>query len=111
MTQATATMRQKRQAVQEWMVGASCRVCLLFLVIVLGIMYILEASAMSTQGFEMGDLQRNISALQHENQNVEVEIANYRSLKSIQERLKRLQLVEATDAEYVNVVGTAVARR
>jgi cell division protein FtsL len=78
---------------------------------VFGVLYVLQTNSLSTKGYEIGDLQRQISALQHDNEGVEVDIASYRSMKSIQERLKKLSLVDATDTQYVNVVGTAVAER
>ncbi len=107
----TPTLRQQRQAIQRWIFSASCRFTLLTIVVLFGILYIVETNSVSTKGYEISDLERRLETLQQEHQRLTVEIAGYRSMKSIEERVKGMNLVSATDVQYVNVVGTAVARR
>jgi hypothetical protein len=59
----------------------------------------------------MADLQRTITELEQENQKLEFEIAKYRSMQSIQDRLAQMNLVAVGDVEYLDIVGNTVARR
>jgi deoxyinosine 3'endonuclease (endonuclease V) len=59
----------------------------------------------------MSDLQNKMSLLKRDTQAIDVQIAAYRSMDSIQKRLQSLNLVAAADVSYVSPVGTAVARR
>ncbi|HYE59706.1 MAG TPA: septum formation initiator family protein [Candidatus Kapabacteria bacterium] len=105
------TMREKRKALQLWMVSTTSRVVLCGCVILFGVLYILETSAISTKGYEMSDLQKQIQELEQENERIDVAIADHRSMESIERRVKDLNLVLAGDVTYVSPVGTAVARR
>ncbi len=107
----TPTLRQKKQAIQRWIVSTSCRCVMLGMVVLFGFLYILETNAVSTKGYEISDLERQVESLQQEQQRVAVQIAQYQSMKSIEERMVGMNLVAAADVQYVNVVGTAVARR
>ena len=105
------TMRQKRLAVKQWLIGTTFRCVLLTSVAVFGIMYVVQTSSISTKGYEINDLEGQIQVLEQENQKLEFEIATHRSMKSIQERLDGLGLVMADRVDYATLVGTAVARR
>lgn len=71
----------------------------------------MKTSSVSTKGYEINDLKNKIQELEYENQRLDFEIANYRSMRSIQERLKDMNLVVATDVKYVNLTGSAMAMR
>lgn len=105
------TLRQKRLALRAWMVSTSCRVSLLGVIAVFGVMYLMQMSSVSTKGFTMSELQSTIQTLQHETRALDVEIAESRSLSSVQERLAGMNMVVSDSVEYVTPVGTAVARR
>lgn len=107
----TPTMREKRQAIHQWILGRSCRLCLLVVLGVFSVLYIIETNAVSTKGFAISDLERKIETLEQEQQRLNVEIAKSRSMKSVEERLQKMNMVAAADVQYVSVVGTAVARR
>ena len=80
-------------------------------VAVFGVLYIVQTSSLSTKGFEISDLQRTIQTLEHETRALDVEIAEHRSMRSIQDRLSGMEMVHAGNVEYVSPVGSAVARR
>jgi len=105
------TLRDNKLAIQKWMLSTSFRFVLLSLLVVFGIMYVVQTSSASTKGFEMNDIKKQITSLERENQELQYKIANYRSMQSIKERLKGMDLVVATDVQYVKTVGTAVAMR
>ena len=110
-TDKTQTLRDKRMALRKWMVGTSCRMLLVGVIGVFGVLYIAQTSAISTKGFVMSDLQQQVQLLEQESRALSVDIAEHRSMHSIQERLDGMGFVAATQVEYRTPVGSAVARR
>ena len=86
------------------------RVILLALCVACGILYVAHMSAMSTKGYDIAGLQKQIATLQGENERLAVEIAKNSSMSNVQSRLAMLQLVPVDHVDYVNV-GASVARR
>lgn len=105
------TQKDKRIAIQKWMVSTSFRVGLIIGVVVFGFLYIIQMSSVSTKGFLISDLQSQTQTLEQETRALDVEIAQYRSMSSIQERLRGMNLVAVGNMEYVTPVGTVVAMR
>lgn len=105
------TLRQKKEAVKRWFLGTACRFVFGALVVIFGVMYVAQTNAISTKGYTMQDIERQIQALEQENQKLEFEIANHRSMQSIQSRLSNLNLVATDSVKYVTLTGSAVARR
>lgn len=79
--------------------------------IVFGVMYIVQTNSISTKGYEMSDLEDQITLLERENQRLEFQIASNKSMKSIQARLSGTELVVADSYQYGSLVGTAIAMR
>jgi len=104
------TLREKRLAVQKWLVSTTFRSILLGGIVVFGVLYLVKVNTVSTQGFVISDLESQVQDLERENQRLDVQIASYRSMHSLEARLSDTDLVVATDMEYVTPVGTAVAR-
>lgn len=105
------TMRQRRKAVRQWLVSTTFRAVLMTAVAVFGILYVVQTSSLSTKGYEISDIEKQIQVLEQDNQRLEFEIATNRSMQSIQDRLKDMNLIAMGDAKYVMPVGTAVALR
>lgn len=105
------TLRERKKAFRSWFWGAAGRTLLLMLAIFFGLMYLLQTSSASTQGYKISDLEKQIRALEQKNQKLEFEIATHRSMKSIQQRLPGVELVAADKVEYVTLLAPAVALR
>jgi cell division protein FtsB len=105
------TCREKRMAIKRWIVSTSFKTGLMGMIAVFGVLYIMQMSSVSTKGFAISDLQKQVQTLENETRSLEVEISQYRSMGSIQERLKNMDLVAVGEIEYVTPVGTVVARR
>ena len=110
-TKQKQTLRQKRLAVQQWMLSATFRCGLLLMIGVFGVLYVMQTSEISTKGFDMSELETSITQLRRENEHLEFDIAQHRSLRSVYERLAAMNFVEVAQPRYVTPVGTAVARR
>ncbi len=92
----------------EWRVF---RVGLCVMCLMGSVLYIIEMTKMSTTGFEITELQRQVEALEKENQRLDVDIASYRSLARVQERLKEKNFVVAEQVVYIRGTQSVVARR
>lgn len=105
------TMRQKRLAVRQMFLSRSFRVCLVALIAVFGVMNLVQITKMSTKGYQINELENNIQSLNHEVEKLNVQIAQHRSMNSIQDRLANLNMVAAENIEYISLPGSSVARR
>ncbi len=105
------TIREKRNAVKQLFISTGFRVGLLVCAVVLLVLDVVQVSAISTKGYDISDYQRQIQELEREHERIQLEIAKHRSMKSIEERIKRLQLVDAEQPQFTRLTDTAVARR
>ncbi|MFA4831681.1 MAG: hypothetical protein WC862_03090 [Patescibacteria group bacterium] len=105
------TRREKRLAVRQWLFSASFRAILLTALMIFSVLYIIQMNSISTKGFDISNLQNDIQTLKYQTRALEVQIAEKRSMASIQERIKGMNLVASTDVKYVIPVGTTVAIR
>lgn len=97
-------------AMKRWLFGKTCRTLFVALFFVFGFLYLLQTSAVSGRGYELGDLESKVRDLKRETQRLDVEIASYRSMRSIQERLQGMDMVAADSVEYVSAGGRVAAR-
>lgn len=105
------TMSQTRRAKNSVTVGLGIRFSLVAGISLLGVLYLMQTSTVSTKGFALQDLEKQVAKLEQENRKIEVSIAEFSSMKSIQERLDGLDLVPVEEIAYANDNGTTVARR
>ena len=105
------TLRQKREKRQRIFLSSSFRYILIVMIILFSVLYFAKSSALATRGYDIGDLENKIESLQQDNQKIEFEIANYRSIRSIENRLARLGMVEADNIEYANMLSPTFAMR
>lgn len=105
------TRRSERLAVQEWLRGTQFRAVLVLSIAIVGVLYIVQTSSVSTKGFEISGLQKQIRELERENRSLDVAIAEQRSMSNVQQRIAAKGYVSAGQLEYITPVGTAVARR
>ena len=105
------TMRQKKQAWQMLWLSASFRFVLVFFVGFFGVLYVMQTSDLSAKGYEIGDLQKQLTVLNQDNQKLEYEIANQQSMKNLEQRVKKMNLVVAENIEYATVLSNEVAVR
>ncbi|MBI2436978.1 MAG: hypothetical protein HYV41_04530 [Candidatus Magasanikbacteria bacterium] len=110
-TQKKQTLRQKKEAIRAVLVSTSFRVALGVCVVVFGFMYVWQTNTVSAKGYTMTDLERKINQLDKETRRLDVEIAQHTSISNLESRLIQTNLVVATDVTYMNLTGTAVAKR
>lgn len=111
MMRTEPTLRERKQEWHAWIFSTACRVSLAAAALVFAAFYVVETGAGSASGYELSDLGRRIAALEEETGSLEVKIAEYRSMESIQARVKDLNMVPVAQVMYVAPPGNAVARR
>lgn len=109
-----ANYSSKREMKMQWrkkFFNSSISVGIVCIGVVFGIMYIVQMNSISTRGYEMSDLENQITLLEQENQKLEFQIASNKSMKSIQSRLVGKEFVAADTYQYGSLVGTVMAMR
>lgn len=105
------TLREKRDAIKRVMISTSFRAGLLVTAIALLVLDVVQVSAVSTKGYDISDYKRDIRQLEQENEKLDVSIARYRSMQSIQERMQALELEDVGTPQFVQVNDSSVAIR
>lgn len=105
------TIGEKRIGARRLFLNKAFRVFLSVFILVFGVLHVINLSTMSTKGYDMTALQKQITGLGRENQKLEFKIAKHSSMQNIQERLDSMNMVVVENVEYATLIGTVVARR
>lgn len=89
-----------------WMTGARMRVALLVVLVASSGAYVLRTGSSVALGYQIKGLETQIADLTAEQQKVEVEVATYRSMNSVQARLGDLKMVPVAR---INRMGATVS--
>lgn len=98
-------------ALPAWVSGFKIRFGLIGLTVLLGVIYVGQISVAARSGYQMRDLEGQVSLLEADIQKLEVEIADYSSMSNIEQRLKDSGMVAVGKIKYFNTVDTVVAKR
>lgn len=105
------TMRQKRVHLRQFILSTGFRLGLIVLTVILMTLHIMKMSTLSTQGYKMSVLQKQIHQLEEETQQINSDIALSSSMNSIEERLRHLPFEPIEKPVYVTFRGSSVAQR
>lgn len=109
--QQLPTLREKKHAVQAVLVSTSFRYFLIVIIAVVGTLYVIQTTGVSTKGYEISSLEKQLSTLEQETKKLDVQIAQHQSMQNIQERLKRIGMEPASEMVYLAKNPGAVAKR
>ena len=87
------------------------KIVIIIAIALLGTMYIAEANVVSSHSIKIKALQRDISNMQRENQQFEIQVASSQSMSTVESRIQALNLVPTEHLIYLNIPGAAVAMR
>ena len=79
----------------------------LAVLVVLSVMYLLEVNTLSTQGYEIKKLERQLVQLKETEKKLQLEGASLQSIQSIQDSVKALNLVPSKAVNYPQQSGYA----
>jgi len=72
------------------------------LVVIVGIAYVAQVNSSSTRGFEVKDLQKHISTLRVENEQMQYQVDAQESVDHVTKELKMLGLVPVDQVAYAS---------
>jgi len=105
------TMKDKRELFRRLVVSRTSRVALVCVMCVSGFLCIWQVNNASSKGFVITQYERQVSALERETRNLEVEIAEHTSMRRIREQVETMQFERVTDPQFVSISGNTVARQ
>lgn len=73
--------------------------------------YLIQVNKVATTGFEIRALEDQITELNDENRELELQLVELRSMKNLSKKITDLNLVDANDISYINISGPTVAQR
>ncbi|MBI5731968.1 MAG: hypothetical protein HY982_01250 [Candidatus Magasanikbacteria bacterium] len=85
------------------------RVWILFACLLFAAAYFWQVNSLSTRGFKIRDLEKNIQTLRETNQKLELQAANSQSLEELEARIKGLNMAPPLKIEYLRPLGSGVA--
>jgi len=93
-----------------WVTGATAKILVVGLTVVLGVGYIFQTNSLSTSGYVTHTLENKVATAQNEIQKLEAAVAANQSLSSIQKRLPEVNMVEVASVKYIST-DAAMAKR
>ncbi|MFH0988098.1 MAG: hypothetical protein V1763_01865 [Parcubacteria group bacterium] len=89
-----------------------------FLVCTLGVLvvcalagYLFEVNSIATQGYQMHDLEKQISALKDGNEKLTLQVIGLESMTNLTDRIASLGMVSADGLSYYNAGSEVVAQK
>lgn len=92
----------QQRAVKQREVAVMYNVFFLCVAIVFAFLYIAQTSTLSTRGYKIAELEKEKTELSRENQKLDVQIAQERSLNRVLARVNELNMVPLSAVAYAN---------
>ena len=73
--------------------------------------FIIKTNELSTTGFHVHDLERQVAALQSDADKLQIEIASLQSMPNISRRLQGMNMIAPESVEYIHNGSVAVANK
>ena len=105
------TLREKKEALNKLLFSTSFRVSVGIFVLIFGVLYILKTTSVSTKGYMISDLEKQVATLEYENRKMDVEVAKLKSMQSLQDRIASTDLVVVANVDILNILDGSVAVR
>jgi len=85
------------------------RVTLSFFLVILvcatGVFYIFEVNNLATKGYEIDKYEKQLNDLKKENERLQIQAAELKSMYNIEEKTKNLNMIVPKDVSYMNLPG------
>lgn len=92
-----------------WVYSSAMRATLLGVLVFFSMAYLVKTSALSESGYKINALEKQVAVLQEDLQKTKVEMADYSSLKNIQQRAGGSGMVAMAGIRYFKAAGQVVA--
>ncbi len=77
--------------------------------VALSFLYIIQTNAVATRGYEITTLSKQLKEVQGVNKALELQIAELRTTKALEQRVQELNLVKVHRVDYISPTASAVA--
>lgn len=95
-----------------WLFDFRTKVALVALVPLLALAYLIQINNVSTSGYVIHTLEKQVSTVSQETVNLQTELAEHQSMVSIQKRLPELSMTKAEKVNFLSTIQTTpVAQR
>lgn len=101
--------RPKNKNQKNSYVSTPLRVLVLAALVTVGISYVWQISQVSTQGYYLKDLERQVSILEKQNEKLSFEMAELNSMARIESAAKTLGMVKSDSIVYLTQTADTVA--
>lgn len=98
-------------AVPAWLTGRAARGAYLMVLATVTVAYICQVNAAAESGYQMRDLQNKVDNLREEIQKLNVDVAAYNALPSLEKSLAETGMVKAENIIYLSAANLAVAKK
>jgi hypothetical protein len=98
-------------ALPSCLTGKTARIICLIILAAGSVGYICQTSAAAGSGYEMNELQNKVEAMEEEIQKIDVQIAEFSSMPSLEKRLARMNMVSVASIKYIRPTGPAFAKK
>jgi len=75
------------------------------------ITYLVEVNYIAAKGFQVRDLEKEITLLEEENEKLQVQVVQLKSMTDLSEKVQELGMVPVDKITYFETTGQVVARR
>lgn len=95
-----------------WLFDIRTKIALVMMIPVLAVGYLMQINSVSTSGYVIHTLEKKVSVVSQETDNLQTQVAEHQSMVSIQKRLPEMAMTKADKVTFLNVVNaTPVAKR
>ena len=99
----------RTMAIPELVGGRTVRTSLLLVVMILSVAYMVRVNSAATRGYEAHALEKQISQMTVDLQNMQIKIADAGSMNNIEKRLQGMDLAAIEEVQHYSAVGGVVA--
>lgn len=78
---------------------------LVMLICALGVFYIFEVNNLATKGYEIDRMEKQLNELKKENESLQIQAAELKSMYKIEEKTKEFNMIAPKDMSYMNLPG------
>ncbi len=111
MIQGSPLFSKKMQKFENFLSTKTIRFTVIFLLITSVFFHVIKMSQISTKGYEMSKLQKQIALLEEEKQRIDIDIASMSSMEYIQGKVSQMAFVPIEKPSYIKVQSSLVAKR
>ena len=79
------------------------------LICVAGLLYVFQISGVATKGYEIENYEKTLSELHRENQKMQIEIADLKSMDNLENESEKLSAIDYRDIIYITSISGVVA--